>query len=382
MAITKIKKDRIEQLTKEDVGLSNAITGSGIIGQIPFYNTTSSLSGDTSLSWNNTNKQLLLGTAIISQSNSKFQDNYSFILGDQAVSGSNIFHTNISNSTYGYGVWVAHNLQFNGVNFIQPRGDILSRAFTVNQNKGFSFNIGNQTGVNGSVVTMTQVASISSAGIMTLAGLVINNLPNGNSDASFTRNIIQKADGTVGWENKATVLKNEAGQVKINYTGLSITGFTTNINKQFNIGAATPSIVASPTTKYPNSTPNNYAGIFDSTRNAGTSTFSGRLIENPILGQPHRFRIQGNYNNKNINNVGALDLVLRNPVSGFTSTKSITLPDGRVSGLFDEIILVIADSNSVSTPNGYILEVGTSFNDSNLTIDITSITRFSDAIEP
>lgn len=176
--------------------------------------------------------------------------------------------------------------------------------------------------------------------------------------------------------------KNEAGQVKVNYTGLSITGFTNNTSKQFNINGATPTVVTSPTTKYPNSTPNSYTGFFDSARNGGTTTFQGRLIENPIQGQPHRFRIQGTYANKANNNTGALDIILRNPVSGFISTKSITLPTGRVSGSFDEVVLLIADNNSIVSPNGYILEAQTSFTDTNLTINISSITRFSDAIEP
>lgn len=175
---------------------------------------------------------------------------------------------------------------------------------------------------------------------------------------------------------------NEAGQVKVNYTGLSITGFTNNTSKQFNIAGATPTIVASPTTKYPNSTPNSYIGFFDSARNGGTTTFAGRLIENPIQGQPHTFRIQGTYANKANNNVGALDIIIRNPVSGNTFTRSITLPDGRTTGGFDELILVIADNVSIPSPNGYILEAQTSFTDTNLTINITSMTRFSDAIEP
>lgn len=406
MAITKIKKDRIEPLTKNDVGLTNVdntsdlnkpistatltalnakISGSGTSSQISFFNSNSSIAGDTSLLWDNTNKQLSLGTAMFNQSTFRFQDNYGLIFGVQTVSGSSIFHTNVSNGTYGYGIWLGHNLQFNGTNFIQPRGDLLSRAFTVNHHRGFSFSIGNSTGVSGGPVTMTQVASISSTGIITIASIVANNLPNGNSDATYVRNIIQKADGTIGWENKATVLKNEAGQVKVNYTGLSITGFTNNTSKQFNIRAGTPTIVASPTTKYPNSTPNSYLGIFDSTRNGGTTTFAGRLIENPVLGQSHRWRIIGNYSGRTtlLAETQTLYIRLRNPVSGFIVPLGVvTLAPQQATGDFSGTVETIADNASIPSPNGYILEAITTYTDANLTVNITSITRFSDAIEP
>lgn len=184
------------------------------------------------------------------------------------------------------------------------------------------------------------------------------------------------------WKTLRIVGKNEAGQVKVNYTGLNTVNFVAETPKQLNIGSATPTVVASPTTIYPASTPNNYTGVFDSARNGGTTTYAGRLIENPINGQSHTFRIQGSYSNKASGNNGSLDIVLRNPVSGFISTRSITLPSGRTTGNFDEAIVVIADTASIPTPNGYILEVLYSFTDANLTINVTSITRFSSAIEP
>jgi hypothetical protein len=175
------------------------------------------------------------------------------------------------------------------------------------------------------------------------------------------------------------VRKNESGQVKVNYTGLSLSNFTSDVLKTFDINVATPTISASPTTKYPNSTPNNYSGFFDSAR--GVSPI-GRLIENPINGQTHIWRIQGTYANKNNNNVGIIELVLRNPVSGFQYYMAINLPEGRTSGNFNIVGFTISDSASIPSPNGYILDAITSFTDNNLLIDIQSITRFSNAIEP
>lgn len=177
------------------------------------------------------------------------------------------------------------------------------------------------------------------------------------------------------------VRKNEAGQVKVNYTGLSVSNFTANVFKIFDINAGTPTIVASPTTKYPNSTPNSYVGVFDSAR--GTSP-TGRLIENPIQGQTHIFRVQGTFSGKNtlLADTQILYLRLRNPVSGFQIIKNIILAPNVASGTIDENFIVIADTASITSPNGYIIESAFSIGDSGLNITITSITRFSNAIEP
>ena len=174
-------------------------------------------------------------------------------------------------------------------------------------------------------------------------------------------------------------ITNEAGQVRVNYTGLTLTNFASETAKTFNINGATPSLSASPTTTFPFSTPNSYLGIFDAAR--GTTPVVGRLIENPINGQSHVWRIQGTYTGKGAGNNGALDIVFRNPISGFSVTRSITLPLGRTSGSFDELIITIADSASIPTPNGYILEARTSFADANIVVGITSITRISNAVD-
>lgn len=171
---------------------------------------------------------------------------------------------------------------------------------------------------------------------------------------------------------------NEAGQVRINYTGLGLVGFVADVAQAFNINAATPTVAASPTTTYPTSTPNSYAGVFDATR--GT-TPTGRLIENPILGQTHTWRFQVEYAGKVAGNNGALDIILTNPVSGFQYTMSFTLPSGRTSGILNDIAITIADNASISSPNGYILQTKTSFTDATLEVNVTNITRVSHSIK-
>lgn len=175
-----------------------------------------------------------------------------------------------------------------------------------------------------------------------------------------------------------TTSKNEAGQVKINYTGLSVNNFNANVIKILDINSASASIVVSPTTTYPNSTPNNYSGIFATDRGISPT---GRLIENPINGQVHSWRFQISYSNKGSTNNGSLDIILTNPISGFQYIMPFTLPSGRTTGTINNIAITIADNVSIPSPNGYILQAVTSFTDSNLTLNVDSITRISDAKE-
>lgn len=182
---------------------------------------------------------------------------------------------------------------------------------------------------------------------------------------------LPKADGTLVLQSE---VKNEAGQVKVNYTGLTTTGFTAEVVKTLDINAATPVIVGSPTTIYPTSTTNSYEGIFDATRGVSPT---GRLIENPVNGQVHTWRLQISYANKASGNNGALDILFTNPVSGFQYVISFTLPTGRTSGVLNDIAITIADGASIPSPDGYVIQARTSFSDATLEVGINSITRIS-----
>lgn len=229
--------------------------------------------------------------------------------------------------------------------------------------------------VGGTGSSPTTIGYISESGVTTtpVVGSDIGSLPLTVSFSDVT--------------NKPTTLNgygvttyNESGQVKVNYTGLSLSNFTANVYKQFNIISATTTLSSSPTTTYPHSTSNSYVGVFDGTRG---SSPNGRLIENPIGGQVHAWRIQGSYSDKATGGTGAeiLFLRLRNPVSGFQITKSIVMPNGPASANVYEEILTIADDASIPSPNGYILEVATSVTEAALTIQIDNITRISYAVE-
>lgn len=127
------------------------------------------------------------GQVIINPTNIQYLDAYHLLFGTQTGAGSSIFHTNISGTNIGYGIWMSHNLQFSGTDFIQPRGSIGSWAFTVNYHKGFSFNRANASGTNGSIVSLIELVKISSTG-------VISTMSTGSSDQWNT---------AFGWGNHA-----------------------------------------------------------------------------------------------------------------------------------------------------------------------------------
>lgn len=128
------------------------------------------------------------GQIIMSTSGTQYVDNYNLLFGSQTTTGSSIFHTNISGTnTSGYGIWMAHNLQFNGTDFIQPRANLNSWAFTVNNHKGFSFNRANNGVANGSAVSLIELVKISGAGVITT-------LNNGSSE---------QWNAAYGWGNHA-----------------------------------------------------------------------------------------------------------------------------------------------------------------------------------
>lgn len=124
-----------------------------------------------------------------------FPSTYNLYFGNQASEGGSVFHTNQANTTFGYGMWMNYNLQFDGTNFIQPRGSgVTSYAFTANQHKGFSFNIAPPNGTNGGIVNLTEVVRFGSSGTITT-------LNDGNSaqwNSAYTNGFTYKSLITAG----------------------------------------------------------------------------------------------------------------------------------------------------------------------------------------
>jgi len=109
------------------------------------------------------------GQIMINANTTQFLDGYNLYFGNQSAqgAGSALFHTNLPNATTGYGLWLGHNLNFNGTDFIQPRGNAASYGISVNNAKGFSFNFAASNGTSGGVVNLTEVAKISALGTIT-----------------------------------------------------------------------------------------------------------------------------------------------------------------------------------------------------------------------
>ena len=229
--------------------------------------------------------------------------------------------------------------------------------------------------IGGTGTSPTTLGYISSSGVTVapVAGSDIGSLP-----LTIAFSDVTGKPTTLG--GYGITAYNESGQVKVNYTGLTLNNFTANTYKTFNIISATTSLSGSPTTTYPHSTPNSYAGVFDGARG---NTPNGRLIENPIGGQVHAWRIQGSYSGKSTGGSGVelLYLRIRNPVSGFQITKAIVMPNGLAATAVYEEIITIADTASIPSPNGYVLEVASSVTDTGLTVKLDNITRISYAVE-
>lgn len=168
---------------------------------------------------------------------------------------------------------------------------------------------------------------------------------------------------------------NRSGQVRINYTNLSITGFEVDVPKYFPFGTATASVHDWPTTVWPsNDLDHDYdPGVWDNTHS--------RLRENVEIGQSTLWRVNGAYSSKTLNNNGALDIQMYNPDSGFSTSSVITLPSGRTAGGFTVFILTIADNASLATGRGYQLRAVTSFLDATMTVNIINLVRSSRSIE-
>lgn len=171
---------------------------------------------------------------------------------------------------------------------------------------------------------------------------------------------------------------NNAGQIKVNYTGLEIQNFEANQIKIFPLNTATPTISDAPTTIYPVGSSGDISDIYIAGDNPPTTM---RLRENKIPGQTHLWRILGVYENKASGNNGEIEISLKNPDSNFEVNGQITLPSSRQNGMFAILLETIADENSLGVGKGYQLTAATSFSDNNLIVRINSITRTSLATE-
>lgn len=168
---------------------------------------------------------------------------------------------------------------------------------------------------------------------------------------------------------------NHTGTIRVDYTGITVTDFTAEVTKELPIVSGTP-VIDLLTLNWPidaGLTPSYNPNFFDVTNT--------RLRENTQLKQPHIWRCGLSYANKNASTNLGLDIELFNPDSGFIIMESITLPDGRTSGLLYVNLISVADSNSSPLGRGYRIRIRSSVTDHNLSVSLIRIMRLSLAVE-
>lgn len=167
-------------------------------------------------------------------------------------------------------------------------------------------------------------------------------------------------------QNEGRVKINGSGGVQPSYT------LTANVDQVIDYGAAALDLSASPTTEWPQN-------IVSPTDGDIWNDANDSLIENPIPGQVHNWRVIFDYSGKPNNSNAGMTVFLRNPLSGFEAAFTLTLPSGRTADTNQIAILTtIADGASLPPPVGSGQGYELVFN-SNLGLDITvtSVTRIS-----
>lgn len=165
-----------------------------------------------------------------------------------------------------------------------------------------------------------------------------------------------------------------SGQVKAYVTNMSVTGLVAEVAKNFDPAEPDFTLVEWPCTTWP-------INVVTPALEDVLDCVTPRIKENPILGQMHTWRFNGEYSGKARNNAGAMDFELYNPDSGFYTQMEIVLPQGRTSGLFGGAMVTIADTHSIGAGKGYRLRVRSSFSDANLVVQVNDILRISHAVE-
>lgn len=169
---------------------------------------------------------------------------------------------------------------------------------------------------------------------------------------------------------------NYYGVIRVNYTGLSITGFTKNVQQTFPFASATGEIDT-----YVESWPTNVATadrVYDPTfYNSSTD----RLRENTVTKQTHSWRVLWTFSNKTAASEGTMMVELYNPDSGFSVAQRTTSLANEDTGKSELILTTVSDERSLPTGRGYLVRAYTSFTDANLKIEVTGIMRASYAKE-
>lgn len=169
---------------------------------------------------------------------------------------------------------------------------------------------------------------------------------------------------------------NNSGVIRVDYTGLSITDFTKGVSQTFPFSTATATIDTY-VERWPANVPV-AERVYDPTfYNSATN----RLRENTLTKQTHTWRILWRFLNKTSTASGTMVVELYNPDSGFSVSQRTASLAGETEGKAELILTSVSDERSLPVGRGYLVRAYTSFNDANLTIEVTGIMRVCNAKE-
>lgn len=169
----------------------------------------------------------------------------------------------------------------------------------------------------------------------------------------------------------------EGGRVIGNFNGLSLTNFTADTPKYFNLGGATAAI--GERSIFPKSAPaQTISALFETARSENNpSGVVGKFIENPVEDQANYWRMRFNYSGKASTKALNLTIHLYNPTSGWRATETHALSLTKTAGSFTILLISVSDDESIVSPNGLIIGAELSSTDNSVVLELVQVSRLN-----
>ena len=226
----------------------------------------------------------------------------------------------------------------------------------------------------GEVVAVTNVSKLYIGGVLYTGNTDELNYALGLSAVQIVDpGIIKTLNGVSLFGAGAAVATNNAGQIRVDMTGITLSGsWTGGQAREFDLTAGTKTIYEA-ASYFPIGSAGQLSDIVDETNNL--------LKVNSKLKQYNLWRIQGSYSGKATGVAPQIIIDLYNPVSNFSSQQSVTLPETFTTGKFQVFISTISIADAIGDNRGYKLRAAYSLTDQAFILDVDTITRQSAATD-
>lgn len=226
-------------------------------------------------------------------------------------------------------------------------------------------------------ITITGGDSVAGGGDLTANRILtlVNDLLNPGGPRVYGTDV----SGVKGYQSIPDLISNNAGQIKLNWTGLtrpeSPAGFRAGVPQGIPLNV-NYTVSGNPTTTFP------YLAdaLIGGENVINPATLSLREL---LAGQSIIFRVKSGYLNKGAGQNG--NIIIRmfnpNPGSSLVVPKSIPTPDRTTTYEEEFEFIAIADALSLDPLYGYQFEAETTFGDGNLIVYIEEITAFYQGVE-